>query len=653
MRTFAITALCTALITLFTGLSPAAPAAAGASPETALMAAHRAYLRGDRAALARQAEAVRGHALEAYADFWRLKLGLAEADPADVQDFLARNAGTVLAEQLRRDWLRLLGRTGQWALFRQERPLLAQNDADIACYALQDRWRRQEGPLRPGLAPFWNASRPLPAACEPVADALYESGALTPDDLRDRFRLLVRNNRLSAAERLAERLPEDRAPRPDRILAVSRAPARFLEGPEVDLRTAAGRELAIVALSSLAADDPPAAADRWGRMAQSAFPLEDQQYVWAVLATHGAYQRVPEAVDWFRKAGGTSLTDEQLAWRARIALRQHRWAEVNAAVERMSPSSRREAAWTYWQGRALVALGRLEEGRKLYARLAGGTDFYGLLAAEELGRPLAVPPPAAPTTAEELAAAAEKPGLKRALLLFRLGLRSEATREWEWAVRPLDDRSLLAASELARRNGLWDRVIVTADRTVAAHDFSLRYPTPYRDVLSGQARLRRLDEALVFGLVRQESRFIAYAQSSAGARGLMQLMPATARRVARKIGLKGYRPSRVQQPEVNAALGTGYLRGMLDLFDGSPVLAAAAYNAGPGRAHRWRNDAGPLEGAIYVETIPFSETRQYVKKVMANAMHYAALLGGGTQPMLKARLGTIAGAAGSRPPEDE
>jgi soluble lytic murein transglycosylase len=421
----------------------------------------------------------------------------------------------------------------------------------------------------------------------------------------------------------------------------------------VDLRTAAGRELAIVALSSLAADDPPAAADRWGRMAQSAFPLEDQQYVWAVLATHGAYQRVPEAVDWFRKAGATPLTDEQLAWRARIALRQHRWADVNAAVERMSPASRREAAWTYWQGRALVALGRLEEGRKLYARLAGGTDFYGLLAAEELGRPLAVPPPAAPPTAEELAAAAEQPGLKRALLLFRLGLRSEATREWDWAVRSLDDRSLLAASELARRNGLWDRVIVTADRTVAAHDFSLRYPTPYRDALSGQARLRRLDEALVFGLVRQESRFIAYAQSSAGARGLMQLMPATARRVARKIGLKGYRLSRVQQPEVNAALGTGYLRGMLDLFDGSPVLAAAAYNAGPGRAHRWRDATAPIEGAIYIETIPFSETRQYVKKVMANAMHYAALLGGGTQPTLRARLGTIAGAAGSRPPEDE
>jgi soluble lytic murein transglycosylase len=207
----------------------------------------------------------------------------------------------------------------------------------------------------------------------------------------------------------------------------------------------------------------------------------------------------------------------------------------------------------------------------------------------------------------------------------------------------MEDRALLAAAELARRNAIWDRAINTADKTVALHDFSMRYPVPYGAVLSEQARVRQIDEPWVFGLVRQESRFIADARSPAGAAGLMQLLPTTARWVAQKIGMKGYHSSRVNQPRVNVALGAFYLRHVLGGLDGSPVLAAAAYNAGPGRARRWR-DTKPLEGAIYIETIPFEETRQYVKKVMANTVYYDALFGGELRS-LKSRLGTIKGAA--------
>jgi soluble lytic murein transglycosylase len=215
----------------------------------------------------------------------------------------------------------------------------------------------------------------------------------------------------------------------------------------------------------------------------------------------------------------------------------------------------------------------------------------------------------------------------------------------------MDDRALLAAAELARRNKIWDRAMNTADRTVAAHDFTLRYLTPYHDVLAKQARSRRIEEPLVFGLVRQESRFIADARSPAGAAGLMQLLPSTARWVAKKIGMKGFHPSRVSRPEVNAMLGAFYLRHVLDGFRGNPVLAAAAYNAGPGRARRWC-DTKPLEGAIYIETIPFSETRQYVKKVMANALYYDAILGGEPRS-LKSRLGTIEGAGSMNQAADE
>ena len=218
-------------------------------------------------------------------------------------------------------------------------------------------------------------------------------------------------------------------------------------------------------------------------------------------------------------------------------------------------------------------------------------------------------------------------------------MRTEAVREWNWSLRGMSDRQLIAASEIARRNEIWDRAINTADRTVAQHDFRLRYLAPYQQALTGQAKTQNVDEHWVLGLVRQESRFIWNAKSSAGAAGLMQLMPATARWVAQKMGMKNFNGSNVTSVDVNAALGVFYLRTVLNELDGHPVLASAAYNAGPGRARRWQ-DARPLEGAIYAESIPFDETRDYVKKVMTNAMYYAAVQGGNPRS-LRERMGVI------------
>ncbi|MBU2227259.1 MAG: lytic transglycosylase domain-containing protein [Proteobacteria bacterium] len=618
-------------------------AAGGPSRDESLLAAHAAFLAGDKARLARRAADIRDHVLAPYVDFWRLRLNLEEAAPGEIKDFLARHAGTALAEQLRREWLLILGKNGQWELFREERPSLVKDDPDVACYALLAQQGGQYAPApAAGIKPFWRTPKALPEGCAPLVDAMVQSGEITPRDLRERFRLLVQTGLLTEAKRVAERLPRDQAPQAGQIDNAAQAPVRVLERSGADLKTAAERELVIVALSRLAQNDPQLAAERWNGKLRDRFPLEDRQYVWAMLAVCGARRHLPEAVEWFREAGEMPLSNEQLVWRARIALRQENWPEVRGAIERMSPSARNEPAWIYWLGRSLFVLGERESGRALMGRIAGGHHFYGRLAGEELGMPLQIPPKEAPPTQNEIAEVASLAGLQQALALYRLGLRTEATPEWIWTVRALDDRALLAAAELARRNGIWDRAINTADRTVAAHDFTVRYLTPYRDVLSKEARARQLEEPWVFGLVRQESRFIPDARSSAGAVGLMQLLPSTARWVARKVGMRGFHLSRVSRPEVNAALGAFYLRHVLDEFNGCQILAAAAYNAGPGRAHRWR-DVRPLEGAIYIETIPFAETRQYVKNVMANTVYYAAMFGG-EQPSLKSRLGTIAGA---------
>jgi soluble lytic murein transglycosylase len=222
-----------------------------------------------------------------------------------------------------------------------------------------------------------------------------------------------------------------------------------------------------------------------------------------------------------------------------------------------------------------------------------------------------------------------------------MGLRFEGNREWNWALRGLTDQQLIATAEYARRIGLYDRVVNTADRTKQEHNFGLRYPTPYKDALSPIAQSIGLDPNWAYGLIRQESRFIMSAKSHVGASGLMQVMPATAKYVAKKIGMTNFKQSQLDDMNTNLTLGSNYLNMVLQDLDGSWALASAAYNAGPGRPKMWREKLPrSVEGAIFAETIPFNETRGYVKAVLANANYYSVLNSNKT-PSLKQVLGTV------------
>ena len=279
---------------------------------------------------------------------------------------------------------------------------------------------------------------------------------------------------------------------------------------------------------------------------------------------------------------------------------------------------------------------------KIFAPLSAEHTFYGQLAGEELSDTpvLSTTPTAYQPDKQDIATIENLPGVRRTLALYRMNLRTDALREWAWVTRNFNDHELLAAAEIARRNEMYDRAINTAEKTVLVHDFSLRYLAPYRAAMRAHIRENGLEEAWVYGLMRQESRFVTSAKSGVGASGLMQIMPTTALWIAKKLGLKDYRASLLHQLDTNLTLGTYYMKNMLSSLDGSPVLASAAYNAGPGRARRWCAET-PLEGAIYIETIPFDETRDYVKKVMSNTMYYAREFGTPSRS-LKLRLGVIA-----------
>ncbi|MGN1055496.1 MAG: lytic transglycosylase domain-containing protein, partial [Comamonas sp.] len=281
---------------------------------------------------------------------------------------------------------------------------------------------------------------------------------------------------------------------------------------------------------------------------------------------------------------------------------------------------------------------------QLLQSIAGVKGFYEQLALEDLGQRVTEPVAPQPPTEQELAAAARNPGLQRAMYAIRMGLRSEGVREWNYSIGlhvpgGMSDRELLAAAELACRAEIWDRCINTSERTREFMDWKQRFPMPFHDAVIARANSIGLDPAYVYGLIRQESRFIMDARSHVGASGLMQVMPATARWTARKIGMTDFQPNMINDRDVNITIGTAYLKLALDDFDGSMALAAAGYNAGPGRPRNWRN--GPvLDGAIWAENVPFTETRDYVKKVLSNTTNYAALITGQPQS-LRARLGTV------------
>jgi soluble lytic murein transglycosylase len=610
--------------------------AQGAALDEDFLAAREAFQSNNAARFETHASRLQGHLLEPYVAYWRLSLKLEEASPEEVRGFFAANRDGPLAERLRSDWLKLLGERGEWDLFNAELPLLAARDVEIICYALRSRMQSKPEETLPQARSLWFVNRDLPDSCTPLLEAMVAAGTLSGDDLWSRIRLALEAGRVTQARRIAEWLPAGEAPEPRSLEQAASNPAGFLERQSYNLKTRAGRETAMFAVHRLARVAPPQAARHWTRV-EERFSREERAYVWGMIGYLGAMRHDPDALAWYARAG--DLSDLQLSWKVRAALRARNWQEVLSAVDAMTEREQSVSAWRYWKARALSAMGRGEEANELLQPLATEFGFYGQLAQEEMGARIAAPSTTYQPSAEDLRAMGQHAGLRRALELYRLNLRTEANGEWLWAIRGFGDRQLLAAAEVARRHEVYDRAINTADRTVGLHDFALRYPAPYRDVLKTHTSQLALDEAWVYGVIRQESRFIPDARSVAGASGLMQLMPDTARWVAKRIGLKNWRWSQVTDVGTNVGLGTYYLRHVLDTFDGQPVLASAAYNAGPTRARAWRPEAS-MEGAVFAETIPFTETRLYVKNVMANATYYAHSFSQQLQS-LKLRLGLV------------
>lgn len=579
------------------------------------------------------------YSIPSYVDYYRLKPRLKDASNGEIRDFFKRYEGQAIVDRLRNDWLLELGRKRDWATFDEQLPLFVLNDdVQVKCYALQSRALKGQK-VASDAREVLTAPNGYGEPCAGLIATLYAAGQFNTDDLYAQLRLSGEYNATGQARRIVALLNgnEKRA-----VQAVDLPAVALTKG------VGSGRtehEIFIVALGRMAKTSVKLAKLALQRATPKLSALE-QQEAWAAIALQSSYTLADETSDYWHKSQGAALSIDQLQWKTRIALRNGDWKTVRQTIRAMPASLRSEPVWVYWLARAQMAdAGSSQpsgEAAQLLRSIAEQPNFYGQLAGEELGRLVTIPQAGPPISQAEVAPFASNPNFQRALKFFSMRLRFEGTREWNWGLRGLSEREHLAAAEFARQNNILDRMVNTSDRTRLQVDYTQRFPSPHHDIMHPTTQTLGLDKAWVYGLIRQESRFIMDAQSHVGASGLMQVMPSTGRWVAKKIGLTDFAQEMLSDVRTNILLGANYMNMVLGNMDGSQVLATAAYNAGPGRLRSWRSTLNkPMEGAVFIESIPFFETRVYVKNVMSNTAYYAALFEGRPQS-LKLRLGNVA-----------
>jgi soluble lytic murein transglycosylase len=626
--------------------------------------AHDAFQRHDRARLAllRATALANRLPLAPWVDYWELTNRLSEVSSDEVEQFYVRWSGSYVEDRLRNDWLVEVGRRRDWDAFKRDYPRFRMNDdRSVTCYAtLADYLGGKE--VHDLALAQWMALKDVDGGCQSLAQTLYDDKVFNDADVWRRLRQAADIPGKGGERALRGAAGVLGKPAAKEMASLLDNPARFITR-KADVVTTRRNDMITIALARMGASDPAVAAQQLQERWQPAIGADNAAWAWAVIAKHGAQALMPDAVDWADRAwsarkpahkgerlGPPDWSDDVLAWHARAALRSgtgtKRWKDVERAIDAMGPTEHAEANWTYWHAQAELALAlaspgaesdtAVAEARRQLKVLSSTVSFYGLLSAEDLGGQFALPPKPMATTPLERGFAHANPGLQRGLALVALDLRDEGRREWNYTLRGMSDRELLAAAQWACDMSDWQLCINTSERTKAEIDVAQRYPMPFRRDIVEAAANAGLDPAFVFGLIRQETRFMGNMRSAVGANGLMQLMPATAKWAARKAGI-AYRPELIADSSTNLRIGSFYLKLVLDSLGGSDPMAAAAYNAGPARPRRWRGGV-MLAPEVWAENVPFFETRDYVKKVMTNAAIYAALLGN-KGPQLRPRLG--------------
>lgn len=585
----------------------------------------------DMQRFARLRDGLVDYPLHPYLEFADLTRRLNTAKAEELEAFLERYAETPLAWQLRHKWLSLLARRGRWDTFLDV--YVPSGNAAMRCQwlrALINTDRADDA--MPHVQTLWLAGRSQPPACDPVFEAWRRGGHLTRDLVWKRIALAIRAGRPSLASYLTRYLDAAERPLAEAWLGVRKVPTEVVNVARLDADADIVEAILVYGIERLARRDPDQAADIWHKLrTRFAFSASAVGTVHRRIGLSYAYAHEPQALYWLNAIPEPAMDDRAREWRILSSMNHGEWRqalehllEVGATEAGGEPTSQR---WRYWTARALEAMAWHDDADSIYAELARDRSYYGFLAADRIGQKYQLNHRSLEYSENELRRLAAEPGALRARELYSLGRSIAARREWRTFTRGMNDEQLARAAKLAHRWGWHGRAIITVGRTPHLDDLEMRFPLAYHDRVIEQAEARRLDPAWMYAIVRQESAFIPDARSPAGALGLMQIMPGTGRKIARTLNKPLQNRTELLDADVSLEFGSTYLRILLDDLDEHPVLAAAAYNAGPHRVERWRPAEQNMSADLWIEKVPYGETREYLRRVLAYTTIYEQRLG--------------------------
>ncbi|MGR9116116.1 MAG: transglycosylase SLT domain-containing protein [Gammaproteobacteria bacterium] len=538
----------------------------------------------------------------------------------EIQQFFTDYGYTRYADLLRRQWLDHLADTRQWRTYI--RHYEKTDDSAMECHHY---WAKYQTGLRKealiAAKKLWTVGYSQPKACDPLLSTLMKSEFFSRDMIWERFALALKNGKEGLAGYVRRLMSTNDQKTAEFWLKIHNKPALVADKSQWQKPYPQLGEIFAHGVERLAGSDVQKASVIWdsNKSRFNISPLLNDQ-VERRLGLALAYRKNAAAYSRLNKIQSADETVRE--WRVRAALLEGDWQHVEQALTGLTGRQGEQPRWQYWRGRALAMNGHKEESEAVFTHLAADRSLFGFLAADIVKKPPRLSDRPIAFNTEAMKRFEQLPAIQIVAEFNALGRINDARRQWWYLLSRLEKDQILMAAKLAQQWGWTQTAIFTVAKAEHWDDVGLRFPIDYEDAVKKYAGQQELDPAIVFGLIRRESVFDQFARSPAGARGLMQIMPQTGRQIARSLKEKWSSVQSLFNPSVNVKYGTYYYKKMLDRFDGHFALAAAAYNAGPGRVDSWLPLYGPMPADIWIETIPFKETREYVTAVLGYAIIY-------------------------------